>query len=83
MNRSPPLHRRGGGYTPTPLTVPNLTFRIHDSVASIPEAQWNALRDDAWTPFQERTWMLALEETGCATRERGWTPMHMALWRGG
>ena len=63
--------------------MPNLTFRIHDSVASIPEAQWDALRDDAWTPFQERAWMLALEEAGCATRERGWTPMHMALWRGG
>ncbi len=26
--------------------------------------------------------MLALEEAGCAAPERGWTPMHMALWRG-
>ncbi len=59
----------------------DLTFRVHDSVASIPEAQWGALRDDAWTPFQEREWMLALEETGCASPERGWTPLHLSLWR--
>lgn len=60
-----------------------LTFRVHPSVAAIPEAQWESLRDSAWTPFQSRAWMLALEETGCAGADRGWTPMHMALWRGG
>lgn len=60
----------------------DLTFRVHPSVASIAEAEWESLRDDAWTPFQERAWMLALEEAGCASPERGWTPMHMALWRG-
>ncbi len=59
-----------------------LTFRIHESVASIPEPAWNSLRDEAWTPFQSYAWMRALEETGCAVPKRGWTPMHMALWRG-
>lgn len=59
-----------------------LRTRIHDSIASIPEAAWERLRDDAWTPFQERAWMLALEETGCAVPTQGWTPHHVALWRG-
>lgn len=66
-----------------PLAVTSeLTLRIHDSAASIPEAQWSALRDDAWTPFQEHAWMVALEATGCAVIERGWAPQHLALWRG-
>ena len=59
-----------------------LRARIHDSVASIPAAQWERLRDASWTPFQHHTWMRALEDAQCASPERGWTPRHVALWRG-
>ncbi len=59
-----------------------LTLRVHPSASDIPAAAWESLRDAAWTPFQEREWIVALEETGCATAERGWTPRHLAAWRG-
>jgi predicted N-acyltransferase len=59
-----------------------LRARVHDSIASIPAAQWERLRDASWTPFQHHTWMRALEDAHCASPDRGWTPRHVALWRG-
>jgi hypothetical protein len=56
--------------------------RVFDAIAAIPEAQWERLRDRAWTPFQHHSWLRALEETGCASPSQGWTPRHVTLWRG-
>ncbi|MFO0610611.1 MAG: GNAT family N-acetyltransferase [Polyangiales bacterium] len=60
---------------------PPLRARVLDSIASIPAAQWERLRDPAWTPFQRHAWLRALEEARCAAPTRGWTPRHVTLWR--
>ncbi len=62
---------------PLPVQV-----RILDTLTAVPEAQWERLRDPAWTPFQRHAWLRALESAGCAAPARGWTPRHVTLWRG-
>jgi predicted N-acyltransferase len=48
-------------------------------------ADWNALlalQRDA-TPFMRHEYLLALQASGCATPETGWTPRFILLKRGG
>jgi predicted N-acyltransferase len=43
-------------------------IRILDALAEVPAARWDALD--------------ALETTGCASEDTGWTPRHVTLWDG-
>ncbi len=52
--------------------------RILKSIADIDAAQWNALAGDE-QPFVRHEFLLALEESGCATSRTGWTPRHLVL----
>ena len=55
--------------------------RIHDSLAGIPAADWDALHDGA-NPFVAHAFLEGLEATGCIRPRLGWTPRHVALWEG-
>jgi predicted N-acyltransferase len=53
-----------------------MRFRHVGRMAEIDPAAWDALFDPGY-PFTRHQYLLALEETGCATPERGWTPCHL------
>ena len=48
----------------------DIDIRIVETVADIPAAQWDALAGD--NPFLSHTFLLALQESGCATPRTGW-----------
>jgi hypothetical protein len=56
--------------------------RLHASIASIAEADWDAL-DGASAPFLRWRWLDALERTGCVGGESGWTPHHLTFHEAG
>jgi uncharacterized protein len=56
-------------------------IHILDSLAPVAAAEWNAL--GAGHPLVSHAFLCALEETGCAAPESGWTPCHLTLWRDG
>ena len=45
-------------------------------MAEISAAAWDALFDPGY-PFTRHAYLAALENTGCVTAERGWTPCHL------
>ena len=56
------------------LSRPRFLKRISD----IDAASWNALAGTG-QPFARHEFLLALEESGCATSRTGWTPRHLVL----
>lgn len=59
-----------------------LTVRVHRSIADIPRAEWEALTADLDTPVFDWAWLNLLETAGGLDSDHGWTPLHLALWRG-
>jgi predicted N-acyltransferase len=55
--------------------------RMIQSLAEVPSAAWDALVGDL--PFLTHAFLLALEETACASPETGWRPRHLTLWHRG
>lgn len=53
-----------------------MQFRHLGRIADIDAGRWNALFDAGY-PFTQHAYLAALEDTGCATPERGWTPCHL------
>jgi predicted N-acyltransferase len=51
------------------------------SIAGISPETWNGLFDSE-NPFVQHAFLLALEESGCASLETGWQPLHMMLLDG-
>jgi predicted N-acyltransferase len=62
--------------------VPRLELRLHERIADVPQAVWDALLLPDSSPFMEWAWLEALEQTGCVAASRGWLPRHLTLWRG-
>jgi uncharacterized protein len=60
----------------------DVRLKVHQSIAEIPRAQWDALLDERATPFLRWSFLEALEHAGCASAEAGWRPCHLGLWRG-
>ncbi len=52
--------------------------RIAGSLADVDAAEWNAL-PGARLPFLRHEFLLAMEESGCATPETGWVANHILL----
>jgi uncharacterized protein len=52
--------------------------RFLDSIAQIDAKRWNTLAGDA-QPFLRHEFLLALEESGCATPRNGWEPQHLVV----
>ncbi len=60
-----------------------MNLRIVEDLAEIPAAQWEALRQDlpGNNPFLAHAFLLALQDSGCATPATGWRAQFLTLWR--
>ncbi len=59
-------------------------IRVLDGVAGIEASAWNALLAHAGgSPFMRHEYLAALHDSGSATRDTGWTPQFITLWRDG
>ena len=47
-----------------------MSIKIIESIADIPETQWNALAGN--NPFLSYAFLRALQESGCTTSRTGW-----------
>jgi len=55
-----------------------MTVRVLHSIHDISAREWNAL-DLRGQPFLHHEFLAALEDTGCACKNTGWSPHHLAL----
>ncbi|MEM8617145.1 MAG: GNAT family N-acetyltransferase [Pseudomonadota bacterium] len=59
-----------------------LRLALHDSLSGIDRAQWDAVANppgEPYDPFLSWDFLEALEQTGAAQPETGWTPCHLTL----
>ena len=58
-----------------------MTFQItvHDGIADIGQAAWDACADPTGDPFVSYAFLHACEASGSATPRQGWAPRHLAL----
>jgi predicted N-acyltransferase len=52
--------------------------KFYSSISDIPSTLWNDLFDSE-NPFVQHAFLLALEESGCVSPEKGWQAQHMML----
>jgi len=62
----------------------NYRTQVFGDIASIGRDAWTRLvaRDADANPFVHYDYLHALEASGCVGQRTGWTPQHLALWRG-
>jgi uncharacterized protein len=60
-------------------------IRVLASPVELEAAAWNSLlaRQPAPSPFMRHEYLAAMEQSGSATPETGWTARYITLWRGG
>ncbi len=56
----------------------NLKAIFLNTIDDIPQRQWNRLAGETY-PFLRYEFLRALEESGCATADSGWTPNHLTI----
>jgi predicted N-acyltransferase len=56
-----------------------MSTKIIETIANIPETQWNALAGD--NPFLSHAFFRALQESGCTTPRTGWKVQFLTLWQ--
>lgn len=50
------------------------------SVTNLPQEEWDRFACAGCnSPFLRHDWLRCLEQSGCATEEKGWTPTHLVL----
>jgi len=59
------------------LTVERL--QILHGLSNVDAGEWNKLAGDQ--PFLRYEFLYNLERSGCVTKETGWDPHHLTLWR--
>ncbi|MCI0570354.1 MAG: GNAT family N-acetyltransferase [Myxococcaceae bacterium] len=64
------------------MSAPATRLRLLESITDVPPADWAALLGPSPAPFVRHAWLAAMEDSGSATPETGWTPRHLTLWRG-
>ncbi len=62
--------------------MPPLQLKVVSSVSDVPMAAWNALVSPDEAPVSRWEWLEAMEASGSAVPERGWSARHLTLWRG-
>jgi len=70
------------------MTGPLSALEIHvrSTLSDVPGAEWDRLwahEPDLATPFLSHAWLDALEQSGAAAPERGWSGRHLLLRRAG
>jgi predicted N-acyltransferase len=61
---------------------PDRVIHVHEGIAGIPAAAWDACANPQgaqYNPFLSHAFLLALEESGCASARTGWIPQHLAV----
>ena len=58
-----------------------LEFELHSSIADISEDDWNecVACNQTSSAFLDHSWLLCLEESGCASPKSGWVPQHISM----
>ena len=56
-----------------------MSIKIIESIADIPETQWNALAGS--NPFLSHAFLRALQESGCTTPRTGWEAQFLTIWQ--
>lgn len=64
------------------MSSPPLTLKVLEAVSDVPKASWNSLLAPGEAPVTRWEWLDAMEQSGSAVPERGWSPRHLTLWRG-
>jgi len=66
-----------------PLSA-QLTPKLIGPIFDVPAEAWNALWRTTTNAnaFMRHEWLAALESTGCADADAGWTPHHLGLYEG-
>ncbi|MGB7420731.1 MAG: GNAT family N-acetyltransferase [Comamonas sp.] len=61
----------------------DLSLQVHDSILAVPERAWDALlsRQPCPTPFMRHAYLAALQASGSACIDTGWTPRCFTLTR--
>lgn len=62
-----------------PPVVARFSIEVVPSARDVPAADWQSVLTPADSPFLYHDFLTALEETGCATPDTGWTPRHILL----
>lgn len=79
-----PGHTRPGSFasctTLNKVTALAPTFLLVQDLHGIDAGQWNRLSGDH--PLASHEFLLALEQTGCATPATGWAPHYLLMYRG-
>jgi len=63
-----------------------LEVHVRSSLSDVPAFEWDRLwahEPERATPFLSHAWLDALEQSGAASPERGWSGRHLILRRGG
>jgi len=63
-----------------------LEIEVRSAIAEVPAAEWDRLwahEPGRATPFVSHAWLDALEGSGAAAPESGWSPRHILFRRGG
>ena len=60
-------------------TEVSYTVTLLSSIRDVKRKDWDALALPADSPFVEWDWLHALEASGCACAETGWTPYHLVV----
>ena len=57
------------------------TLCVHDDIADVSAARWNALVESCATPtmFMRHEFLSALQRSGCTTLQSGWQPLFLTL----
>lgn len=62
----------------TPV-VARFSIEVLPSIRDVSAAEWHSVVTPADSPFLYHDFLAALEDTGCATPDTGWTPRHILL----
>ena len=62
------------------LSEPELTIRVQSGMDAVLAENWDLCANPEpahYNPFLSHAFLLALEESGCASAETGWLPQHL------
>ena len=65
------------------MTEVSYTVTLLSSIRDVSRREWDALAVLTESPFLEWDWLHALEASGCACADTGWTPYHLVVHRPG
>lgn len=64
------------------MSKSNYVIRVLDSPLQMDAGRWNGLlaQQTQPTPFMQHEFLAALQRSGCAVQDTGWTPRFVTLW---